>query len=106
MNALSVVLEVLLPVGAGALIGLVNFAGLWSTTRRLPVSRNPGLLLLGSFVSRTALCVGGFFLVVHLGGGLEGLLLCLLGFLLGRGYWIRRVCPPPAGEAAPERPVR
>lgn len=48
----------LLALGAGAAAGFVFFQGLWLTVKRLPASRNPGLLLMASLAIRMALAVG------------------------------------------------
>lgn len=88
MNAFSKVLELLVPLAAGVVIGLLYFGGLWITTRRLPRWKNPAVPLLGSFLVRSALCAGG--VVVVSDGSAERAGVCLLGFLVGRALWIRR----------------
>lgn len=67
---------------AGLMAGVGHFAGLWATVRRLPSARRPALLLWGSFLIRTALCVGVFIVVA--GERWERWLACLAGFLAGR----------------------
>jgi F1F0 ATPase subunit 2 len=67
---------------AGMCIGMMFFAGLWWTVQRAATSRQPGILFAGSFLLRTALALGGFYLV-----GKESwprLVLCLVGFIVGR----------------------
>jgi F1F0 ATPase subunit 2 len=88
MNAASGVLELLVPLGSGVVLGLLYFGGLWITTRRLPRWKAPAAPLVGSFLLRSALCVAGFVLVSDGSAGRAGL--CLVGFLVGRGLWIRR----------------
>jgi F1F0 ATPase subunit 2 len=53
-----------LVAAGGAALGVLYFGGLWLTVRRLPASEHPATLLLGSFVVRAALAVGGFFLLL------------------------------------------
>jgi F1F0 ATPase subunit 2 len=86
-------------------LGLFYFGGLWLTVRRLPGSRTPELLILGSFVGRLAVTLAGFYLVM--GGRWERLLACLAGFLITRTFLLYRLkptlsaplpCPLPQGE--------
>jgi len=67
---------------AGLVAGGIFFGGLWWTTRRLLVSKHPGLLLLVSFLGRTSLVLALFFLVGR--DHLDRLLVCLAGFILIR----------------------
>lgn len=89
-------LTLLAALFAGAGLGLLFFGGLWWTVRRLPGSDRPGLLLGGSFLLRTALVVGGFWLVM--GASWQRAAACLLGFLLARTLLVR-----PAAAAASTR---
>ena len=76
---------------AGVGLGLFYFGGLWLTVRRLPDSRGPALLFLGSFVGRTALTLLGFFFVMN--GHWQRMLACLAGFLIARQVLIARLRP-------------
>lgn len=67
---------------AGLCIGMMFFAGLWWTVQRVVTSRQPGILFAGSFLLRTALTLGGFYLVGK--GSWPRLVLCLVGFIVGR----------------------
>ena len=87
---------------AGAALGLFYFGGLWLTVRRLPRSRRPGLLLLGSFLVRSAVVVPGFYFVM--GGRWERLLACLVGFLAARTVLLV-LLRPRAGQAAEKEKV-
>ncbi|WP_169981388.1 N-ATPase subunit AtpR [Tautonia rosea] len=73
---------------AGCCLGVLTFGGLWMTVRRLPTSRRPGLLLLGSFFARLGVCLTVFFVVM--GGQWERLVACLIGLLVVRTVIIRR----------------
>jgi F1F0 ATPase subunit 2 len=66
----------------GVALGLMFFGGLWWTVARGMSSPRPGLWFLASKLIRTALTLGGFYLVG--GGRWERWLLCLLGFVLAR----------------------
>jgi len=67
-------------LAAGALFGIFYFHGLWLTLKSLPVTGQPVLLMMGSFLGRTALCVLGFYLVVTM-VNLEGLMISIIGFI-------------------------
>jgi F1F0 ATPase subunit 2 len=73
---------------AGIGIGLFYFGGLWVTVKRLPTTRHPALLTLGSSMGRTGLSLLGFY--VAMGGRWERLLACLIGFLVARHFSVRR----------------
>lgn len=77
-------------------IGLFYFGGLWLTMRQLSVTRRPVLLMIGSFLGRTALCLLGFYLVAA--GQWERLLVSILGFLIMRFFLVRRLQPEPVRE--------
>lgn len=66
----------------GSMLGIIYFAGLWWTVSKGIVSNRPAFWFLISFLVRTGLVVAGFFWVSH--GGLSSLIVCMMGFLLGR----------------------
>jgi F1F0 ATPase subunit 2 len=71
-----------LALAAGLCLGAFFFGGLWWTTRRALASSHPAAWFMGSFVVRTGVTLGGFYL---LGGGhWERLAACLLGFVMAR----------------------
>ncbi len=76
---------------AGAALGFFYFGTLWLTVNRIKETRYPILLVLGSFLGRLAVTMGGFYLVF--GGRWERIVLCLVGFLLARTILIRRLGP-------------
>lgn len=80
--------ELVLAGLTGILLGVFYFGGLWLTVRRLPRSASPELLLLGSFVTRTAIVLVGFYLVMA--GRWERLLVCAVGFILVRFLLVAR----------------
>ena len=65
------------------------FGGLWLTINRLPQSKSPELLTLGSFLFRSAVSIFGFYLVVET--GLLGLAFSLAGFILTKIVIVSRL---------------
>jgi F1F0 ATPase subunit 2 len=80
-------LALLAAAALGAGLGAVFFMGLWWTVHRLPVSRHPGTLALGSFVVRAAVVAVGLAL---LAGDPSLLVSALVGFLVARWAALRR----------------
>lgn len=77
-ETLSLVMALL----AGLLLGAIFFGGLWWTIQKGLSSRRPELWFLGSLLLRTSTAVAGFYFAS--GGHWERLLVCLLGFVIGR----------------------
>ena len=77
-------------VGMGT--GIVYFGGLWWTVRQLPFVRQPALLTIGSFLVRTGISLTAFYLAS--GGHWERILISLLGFIIIRGFLVRRIQQP------------
>jgi F1F0 ATPase subunit 2 len=71
-----------LALAAGLGLGAFFFGGLWWTTRRALASSRPAAWFVGSFVVRTGVTLGGFYLVGD--GRWERLATCLLGFVVAR----------------------
>ncbi len=69
-------------LGAGAVIGVLFFGGLWWTVRRGVSSPRPVLWFLGSWVMRMGIALAGFYVVS--GGHWDRLLACLVGFVIAR----------------------
>lgn len=90
-EAISLVLAVL----AGVVLGAFFFGGLWWTVNRSMVSAQPALLILGSFLLRSVVVVGGFYLALQ--GGWKCLVACLAGFLVSRALLTRII-----GKRAPK----
>jgi F1F0 ATPase subunit 2 len=80
------VYDLMFSFGAGILIGLFYFGGLWWMVNRLTVLRNPVLWVTGSFLVRAALSLSGFYFAA--GGQWQGMLFCLIGFVLVRMCWV------------------
>lgn len=61
----KLILSLLVSLGAGFLIGLVYFGGLWWTARRVSRTKAPGPLLVGSFVVRMAFLLAALYAVTR-----------------------------------------
>ncbi len=76
------ILNLILALVAGFLLGAFFFGGLWWTVRKGLSSRRPEIWFLGSLLLRTGTAVAGFYFAS--GGHWERLLICLLGFFIMR----------------------
>lgn len=76
------IILLVLAFGAGALLGIVFFGGLWFTVLNGVRSKNPALWFLGSMLLRTAIVLLGFYFVAD--GQLSRLFACLIGFIIAR----------------------
>lgn len=86
---------------AGVGLGAIFYAGLWWTVRKGVSANQPALWFFASWLLRTGITLGGFYLVC--GYHLSRLLACLVGFALSRPAvtWLTR----PSGDTRP-RPAR
>lgn len=92
----------LMPAAAGgAAIGLLYFGGLWVTVRRLPHTRRPVILTIGSFVLRAVIAAAGFALL--LADEPLRLVVALSGFLAVRFVIVHRVRPEAATGGGGDR---
>lgn len=87
----------------GAVLGLGYFGGLWLTVHWVAHRGGSAKLLLGSFLGRTILALGGFFLLLHGSARWELLALALLGFVALRTLLLQRWGLKPSSESAPSR---
>jgi len=81
--------QILFPLFAGVLIGLLYFTGLWQTVQRLSDSPQPYRLLAVSYIGRLALATGGFYLIMI--GGWVQLTAAIAGFLMARTVLMRKL---------------
>ena len=88
MNVLYLAMAFLVGMGTG----IVYFGGLWWTVRQLPFVRQPALLTMGSFLVRTGISLTAFYLASE--GHWERILISLLGFIIIRGFLVRRIQQP------------
>ncbi len=68
----------LVPLIAGALLGLLYFAGLWQTLQRLPGTLHPWRLMAASYTLGLAAALGGFYFLMD--GAWERLVAAVIGF--------------------------
>lgn len=79
MNDISIMA---LALGAGIVLGLIFYGGLWWTVTRGLTSSHAHWWFLGSFWLRLAIALGGFYIVAQ--GDWKNLLICFAGFILAR----------------------
>ena len=75
--------------GAGVLIGLFYFSGLWWTVKKLPFRQKPALWMFGSLLVRLAVVLPAFYLAA--GGDWVRFAACLAGFIAARMVLVRRI---------------
>jgi F1F0 ATPase subunit 2 len=92
--------SLLLSAASGAGAGLLFFGGLWLTVRALPSVRTPALMMLGSFVVRSAAAMGLIWLGAR--GDWRGALAAVFGFTLARLALTRRLRTARASMAGGE----
>ncbi|MDZ4132815.1 MAG: ATP synthase subunit I [Dethiobacteria bacterium] len=83
----------------GGLLGLFFFGGLWWTVQKITGSGGPYLLFVASFLVRTTVVLGGFYLLLTVGW--QYLLAAMAGFLLARTVLANKLKPlitPPKRE--------
>ena len=85
-------LSLILPLGAGILLGTIFFGGLCCSVRKGVSSRRTAFWFLGSLLLRMSLGLVGFYFVGS--GHWEQLVLCLLGFVMARFLVAWRTRPP------------
>lgn len=90
-------LTLLLSGVAGGFLGAIFFGGLWWTVRRGLSSARPALWFLVSLLLRTAIVLGGLYLVAN--QNLGRLLVCLLGFVIARLVVTQATQTRPVSEA-------
>ena len=83
----------------GVLLGVCFFGGLWWTVQKGLTSSRTALWFLGSTLLRTAIVLAGFYFFGY--GNWRRLLVCLLGFLIGRVLVTRLTRPKPEEIHAP-----
>jgi F1F0 ATPase subunit 2 len=66
----------------GVALGAIFFGGLWWTVRKGVLSKQPAYWFFVSLLLRMSITLAGFYLVGR--GNWKRLLLCLLGFVMGR----------------------
>ena len=72
------------PFAVGLLLGCFFFWGLRWTVGKVLLAPNPGLWIFASLLLRMSITLAGFYFVSM--GHWERLTVCLLGFMLARGF--------------------
>jgi len=85
------IVNILIPFIAGTAAGIFNYTGLWLTVCKMPEVKRPLLLVSSSFILRTGLILVIFYLVIQ--GSWQKMVICLVGFLLTRIFFIRYFRP-------------
>lgn len=93
-------LTLLLSAVAGVILGICFFGSLWWTIRRGLSSKCPALLFLTSLLLRMSLTLAGFYFIAN--GSLKFLLVCLLGFIIGRYIMVLLLGSPAATVSVEE----
>lgn len=81
------ILNLILALVAGFLLGAVFFGGLWWTVQKGLSSRRPAFWFFGSLLIRTSIATSGFYFASD--GHWERLLICLFGFFVMRQIAVR-----------------
>jgi F1F0 ATPase subunit 2 len=81
------ILNLILALIAGFLLGVVFFGGLWWTVQKGLSSKKPAFWFLSSLLIRTSIAISGFYFASD--GHWERLLLCLFGFFVMRQIVVR-----------------
>jgi F1F0 ATPase subunit 2 len=81
------VIEFIMALLAGVALGALFYGGLLYTVRRFPTWKYPRNALFFSFLLRSTLILGGFYLIVQWQP--MGLFLALVSFFLTRIYYTR-----------------
>ena len=88
---------------AGLVIGFLYFYGLWLTIQRLPSSKRPAILALGSFFGRTAAAVVVMYFLVR-GGYWQNGVAYVAGVIVMRVLLVRWISfRTPANETNGEK---
>lgn len=78
-------------LAVGMAVGLLNFAGMWSTIHYLPIIKYPSALIMLSYIIRMAIVLATFYFIMD--GRWERLLVCLVGFFIVRRVLVKRFLP-------------
>jgi F1F0 ATPase subunit 2 len=81
---------------AGIILGILYFGGLWLTITKMRTLKNPGIFLTLSFILRTVIVIGGFYLISA--GHLERLAVAMLAFFVTRFVFIKYFSPERSDE--------
>jgi F1F0 ATPase subunit 2 len=78
--------QLLIFLALGVVVGLFNYTALWITVRRLPKTRKPEILSMGSFYIRTIIVLAVLFLTTSMHW--EKIVFFFIGFFIVRAVFI------------------
>ncbi len=90
--------HLLLASTAGLALGAFYYQALWWTVQRVVKTQRPFGLMVGSFVVRNVVVLGGFWCCGT--RGWQGLIAAFVGFLVMRVVFVRKLGPQPGPEAS------
>jgi F1F0 ATPase subunit 2 len=76
------ILNLVLPFGAGILLGGIFYGGLWWTIRKAVLSKHTAFWFLGSLIVRMSITLTGFYFASE--GQWQRVLISIVGFALAR----------------------
>ena len=76
------IVQLLLVLAAGYLLGGLFFGGLWFTIQKAVPAKTPGLWFIGSWFIRVGLTLTGIYYTAA--GDWKNILVCMLGFVAAR----------------------
>ena len=93
----NLILALIAAFSAGLALGAFYFTALWYTVRQLSSVKSPARLMIGSFFTRTAIVISGFYLVLSTAHW-ERLAAAMLGFIIVRKILTHRLGPQNAAQ--------
>jgi F1F0 ATPase subunit 2 len=93
------IFKLVFSLGAGILVGVIFFGGLWFTVTKVVSSGKASLWLVISWLIRNGIVLTGFYFVSN--GQWEKLLVCLFGFLVARVVIMRYIKQMPVNKIYP-----
>jgi len=93
------IFKLVFSLGAGILVGVIFFGGLWFTVTKVVSSGKASLWLVISWLIRNGIVLTGFYFVSN--GQWEKLLVCLFGFFVARVVIMRYIKQMPVNKIYP-----
>lgn len=84
---MSEIMELLLFLVAGIVLGIIFFGGLWLTVKKGLRAKNSGLIFTVSFAIRMAIMLVSLYYIAQFGW--KNVLACLVGLLIARVLLVR-----------------
>jgi len=93
------IFKLVFSLGAGILVGVIFFGGLWFTVTKVVSSGKASLWLVISWLIRNGILLTAFYFVSN--GQWEKLLVCLFGFFVARVVIMRYIKQMPVNKIYP-----